>query len=164
MRKFILLATAALSACQTVPSSHQEPIAIEHDPLYTLLAEAKTDVDKAYQILAETKNAMATQMLSEQERELAFERATAIPDGFEKHVTLENWYGPLDSLAYQIASWTNYKVEIYKAPVDMPMVRINYRDVPVFKIYQQLRVQVGDRAIVSTDKNILKIVYPELGE
>ncbi len=159
----IILSAAFLFGCQTLQDNQTEVVETEQDPLYRLLAGATSDVDKSYRVLAETRNALATQMLSEEEKSLAYDRATKVPKGFEKTVGLENWYGPLDSLAYQIGFWTNYKVEIYRAPLEIPMIRIDYKKVSVFEIYKQLRIQVGDRAFVSAEGNVLKVVYPELG-
>lgn len=165
MYKFtgLLLSMALIVGCQTLKEDQTEVVETQQDPLYRLLAGATSDVDKSYRVLAETRNALATQMLSEEERTLAYDRATKVPKGFEKTVGLENWYGPLDSLAYQIGFWTNYKIEIYRTPLEIPMIRIDYKKASVFEIYKQLRMQVGDRAFISAESNVLKIVYPEFG-
>ncbi|MDH5327659.1 MAG: DotD/TraH family lipoprotein [Gammaproteobacteria bacterium] len=126
------------------------------------IAQASKNIEQAVGILSQTNNAMATQLLTEDQKVKALARANQVPKGFEKKGSMQ-WYGPLNQLVERLAMMADYKVKIVGSPVQPLMINLDMKDVPIVEMYRSIQYQVGSRAVISANNRLLRVTYPSKG-
>lgn len=126
------------------------------------LTQAVKDVETSVSLLSQTNNAMATQLLAEDEKAKALERAKEVPERFEKRASLQ-WFGPLNQLVERIGMLAEYQVKIVGAPVQPLMIKLDMTDVPIIEMYRSIKYQVGNRAVITADNQQIHVTYPSQG-
>lgn len=163
MRVSYFILVVSLSACQhngTVSTSATTDNVNEVDLLVeSTLGSAVNDIEKAARLLAQTNNAMATELLSNAEKAKFLAEEKETPPGFEKKVTLD-WHGPLKHVVTRISTLSGYKI-ITRGIEKTVIIKIDKTNEPLIEIFRELKYQASQYGVALTaGNNTILLAYP----